>query len=502
MEKQDWLKIKRYNHIGEPLSLDNRHDIESYVRNENKIIQHAFFPLIKRDIKKYRLKKDETGKRKKRLKIRPICYATHLDSAIYSFYAAKIAKDYEAFLKKNHLTQNVTAYRKIKCDDKNNTGNKCNIDYAKEVFDYIYQNVKYKELAVITFDIKGFFDNLDHKLLKYAWKEIRNLKSLDEPSYAVYRNIIKYSYVKESDLFNLYKEQIICQTASGIKCKKVKRKRYLRDKKAIAFCQRKDISLIRTNNLIYKGNFDYHTTYKYTHKGIPQGLPISAVLANVYMKSFDQEIADYIGKISGLYRRYSDDIIIVCPIKDGILCKKHIIERIKELKLEIEENKTNFFTFKQNDKGVIECYHSSLGKNKKLEYLGFSYDGQKILVKDSSLGNYYHKMNKSAQRCIYYSIHNQNKKNNGKLFENKLVYRFSILGSRKHRIFIRSKHKPYYFYKSKRTSMGNYWTYIKKASTIMDSKDIIKQMRRNKSKLRNHIFEAKIEIARLAKNNP
>lgn len=41
-------------------------------------------------------------------------------------------------------------------------------------------------------------------------------------------------------------------------------------------------------------------------------MPISAVLANIYMWRFDRAISDYLKSIGGYYRRYSDDIIIVC----------------------------------------------------------------------------------------------------------------------------------------------------------------------------------------------
>ena len=100
-------------------------------------------------------------------------------------------------------------------------------------------------------------------------------------------------------------------------------------------------------------------------------------------------------------------------------------------------------------------------------------------------------MQRNTERCIYFSIHNHNKKNRGKLFENKLVYRFTKLGSRKHRIFVRSKSKPYYFYDSKRRSLGNYWSYVNKSAKIMNSPNILSQLRRNKAKLKLKIIAAR-----------
>lgn len=63
-----------------------------------------------------------------------LCYATHFDSAIYSYYALEMSKKYEEYLERNAISDNITAYRTI---NKINGQGKCNIDFAKEVFDFI-----------------------------------------------------------------------------------------------------------------------------------------------------------------------------------------------------------------------------------------------------------------------------------------------------------------------------------------------------------------------------
>src|SRR5699024_8585470 len=82
--------------------------------------------------------------------------------------------------------------------------------------------------------------------------------------------------------------------------------------------------------------------------GIPQGSPISATLANIYMLDFDQEIFDEISSIRGFYQRYSDDLIIICEqqYEDDVL--KLIKDKIKNLvDLKIEPNKTKVFRFEE-----------------------------------------------------------------------------------------------------------------------------------------------------------
>jgi len=135
---------------------------------------------------------------------------------------------------------------------------------------------------------------------------------MSNAEYAIYRNIINYSYVDEDKLFELFKDKIICKIKSGkIVTRKIKKKKFFRDKRAFAFCRRCDIAQIRKKRLIRKGNFDYDNN-NYTHKGIPQGLPISAILANVYMNEFDITIAKDIDSFGGLYSSAPGDSSLPC----------------------------------------------------------------------------------------------------------------------------------------------------------------------------------------------
>lgn len=51
--------------------------------------------------------------------------------------------------------------------------------------------------------------------------------------------------------------------------------------------------------------------------GIPQGSPISALLANVYMLDVDKKVYEIVAAQNGMYMRYSDDFIIILPIRDA-----------------------------------------------------------------------------------------------------------------------------------------------------------------------------------------
>lgn len=73
--------------------------------------------------------------------------------------------------------------------------------------------------------------------------------------------------------------------------------------------------------------------------GIPQGASISSTLANLYLINFDKKINDFISSKNGIYRRYSDDMIVVCQYSDIKEIDKLFYEEIKNHQLEIHSQK-------------------------------------------------------------------------------------------------------------------------------------------------------------------
>lgn len=493
MERKDeleWLKCKRYMHLDLPLEGKEVYRIISYVKNSNAVSKHAFLPLIRRTLISYPYRKDEkTGERKCKAKKRLLTYASHEDSAIFAYYAYNLQKKYESYLVQNNLSDVVTAYRKIPCEKRE--GNKCSIDFANDVFRCIKEKLAVeKSLAVITFDIKSFFNNLDHKLLKRNWGRILGEEQLPSDEYAVYKNVVHYSYVDDLAVFKLMKNNIVCRKKNGDKIeRKVKNKAFLRDKGALAYCLKRNISQIRKNGLIKTKSKDSEP-----NKGIPQGLPISSVLANLYMMDFDLDVNHKLFEIGAVYRRYSDDIIVVCPKDKGEELKLWIQNKIKEVGLEIQDRKTNLYFFtREGDK--IKCEHSTDGTCKKLEYLGFSFDGNSIMLKNSSVGKFYYKMHKTLFRAIHYASH-MNNSTRGKIFEHRLISRFTYAGSHPHQIYKRSADGKSFYTMNGMKTYGNYLTYVSKASAIMEEPKIKRQLRRCTSKLSKSIKQAKVQVSK------
>lgn len=99
-------------------------------------------------------------------------------------------------------------------------------------------------------------------------------------------------------------------------------------------------------------------------RGIPEGLPISNTLANIYMMDLDKK---YSGKNNLAYYRYVDDILILVTKNDFDNVKKEIEGDIGELELKFNEKK---------DEGLIE---------QGFEYLGYKINSFLVTVRHSGV---------------------------------------------------------------------------------------------------------------------
>lgn len=91
-------------------------------------------------------------------------------------------------------------------------------------------------------------------------------------------------------------------------------------------------------------------------KGVPQGVPIANVLAEIYFKELDEE---YLNKKDLSYFRYVDDILILCNKESALNIKNDTIEKLKkstEFDLEVNTDKTT--------NGILE---------EGLSYLGYDF---------------------------------------------------------------------------------------------------------------------------------
>jgi hypothetical protein len=510
-KEKDWFKVKKYLHIGMPIVNSDKKWIQNYVNNFRKLESHAFLPLIhrKKKVRKFRkeIAHDSTRSnlRKPGEKIRELYFANHLDSNVYSFFTQLLLKDYEFYIANNSFGDSVTAYRQIPIDKSDpDSKNKCNIDFAKEVFDKI-QSYAPEHLAVFILDISSFFDNLDHQILKRNWKEVIGVEeTLPKSDYNIFKNITNFSYVEEEEIFHLFKDQIICKSNAGIVIKKaIKSQNLLKEKNAIAFCEKtkEDLNRIKSAGLIKENKYEFKDGIKALKrvKGIPQGSPISSVLANIYMIEFDRIMTEFATSIGGFYQRYSDDMIFICPAKNSEQVKEKFQSEIKKVKLEIHPSKTQefFFFWDGNKEEYYKKYFNSLSKKLldeiQFEYLGFQFDGVRIGIKNASIAKYHRKMKRSFRRAVRFSIHNKTK-TKGKIFKSRLYKRFTHLGAKRRMIFKRSLSDPKKWLVSHQFDWGNFLTYAQKSSSKMPNNFINSQLKKHWSKFHRQMIISQTKI--------
>jgi hypothetical protein len=396
-----WYKPKGYLHISSKLRKDDENSVLEYIRT--KLNTHNFYPLIHETLSARRYKKLANGERshfdyvsekvKPTAKNRDIFYANHMDAHIYSYYANQIlGQKYEAILKSDEeLDKSVIAYRRIPVSSES-TSNKCNIHFAKEVFNEVKNR---KNCVVVCYDIENFFPTLSHDYIKKCWCRLLQVDRLDEINYRIFKSITNFSYVEIADVI----------TACADEEKGFTKKHHFIDAKPRLksyFIEPREFrNKIAAKNLIRINPKD--TTGK--QKGIPQGTPISAFLANLYLLDFDKFIVENCVKAANcFYRRYSDDIIIVFDTEAQFeKFDKDIREKLRgePFLLTINSGKTIVSKFEACEEGII-CSTKTESKAEfsrhiPLRYLGFDFDGERIFIKDASLASYYRELKKSLR---------------------------------------------------------------------------------------------------------
>lgn len=393
--------------------------VKHIVENPEMVAKHPFFPFIHYV---QRVRKFNIGKGRQPPKEREIFYSSHIDRYIYEYYAYKLNCLYNQRVKEDGINKCAIAYR--------NNLHKSNINFAKEVFDFIR---KKQQAFIIIGDFKNFFDSLDHSYLKERLCNLLKTDLLPDDYYAVFKSVTKYSYF---DLDKLLK-------ITGLKYKELNQKERVLDLKDFRFHKKKCLKKNKENY------------------GIPQGSAISAVLSNIYMLEFDKKINNFVTSRKGLYRRYSDDFVVVFPkctseqIKDYWSFILNVIKSVKNLTVAPEKTKV----FEYKDSQVRSC-NSVLfnevadGKN-IIDYLGFSFDGKVVTIRDKTITKYYYRMYRKIDtivRCKGVTKHGN------KIPLSNLYRRYSFLGAK---LNPKKRHK------------GNFLTYVERAKKIFGLQEAI-----------------------------
>ena len=204
--------------------------------------------------------------------------------------------------------------------------------------------------------------------------------------------------------------------------------------------------------------------------GIPQGTPISAVLANIYMIKWDLLLKEWVDSKNGFYQRYSDDFIIVIP---KIECSKGNLEafinnQVKSIpKLVLQPEKQKWFEVRPDEiinfeKILSENINIVKSEKTRINYLGFSFDGDKVSIRDKTISRYYGKMNEAIRSIIKQDgvTHPRNPKVKSKIIP---LYRLYNQYTYKGTIFYRKYHRNYKHVQLIEQDKGNFHDYVLRA---------------------------------------
>ena len=358
---KQFIGCRGYGHFDSKRSISRccrSRKIRQEICDVNSLKRHKFWPFIRRDQKTRRYTKDIEKHLKIKVKLRKIMYASHMDAIILAFYAWLLKKNYEAKISGVSASKSVIGYRKIPL---NKRRNKSNIDFSKDIFDVICIT---DDSVLFCLDIKDFFGNISHEdLLKATMRFAGNIPK--ENLEVILKSVTKYRYIFRNDIEKkLGKDQQ----------KWVNSRRYN--------------ELIRDTGLLHRNR---------QQKGIPQGSPVSDVLANIYLYDFDVWLAKKIERYHGVYRRYSDDILIIVPASRATEIYDEVCSYIEgeDFKLKIGKDKTEAFyidaesrTFKDITKEYVAGY---LKNKESAQYLGFNINLHNISIRPGSFAKHYRK---------------------------------------------------------------------------------------------------------------
>ena len=452
MDIKDWKNIQRQKPLANYAHFDYRVSLDqcwNYISDPEKVAHHGFYPFIHYTIKSRKVKKGKSSGIKKR----DIYYSAHLDGWIYKYYAYQLNEIYNLRVEQDNLGEAAVAYR---IDLK-----KSNIHFARDAFKFIK---RLGSCYVMIGDFTNFFDTLDHVYLKQRICDLLNVKFLPQDYYAVFKNVTRFSYFDLDDLLHL----------NSIENNRIGRKELNKKSKVLS------------NEEFHKYKDILHQNPGHT-AGVPQGSPISAVFANIYMLLADKQLHDYVAEHNGFYMRYSDDFMIVLPDQGNSMFSiqyeyiKHIIGSIPNLNL--QESKTKLFHVV--DQTVTNCSQEYMdniinGKN-EIDFLGFTYNGKTVTIRDKTLSKYYHRMYRKMKTIVA----NKGISKYGNVISCKNLYnRYSYKGTVRYQ---KRKAKENGEQADNNQIKGNFIDYVNRSHEIFKTESIYHGTKRHMQKIRKYL---------------
>ncbi|MGK6316307.1 reverse transcriptase domain-containing protein [Neorhizobium sp. DT-125] len=366
----DWFKTRGYRHFDAPVGAA----YATTVCDPKFVAKHSWLPLVHyvKRVKQYKKKDGKTV-----YKDRDIMFASHRDACILSKYAHDVGALLDRHYENAALTGNVIAYRKL---------GRSNYDFSADAYRFAQ---KLEPCVVLCFDITGFFDNLDHAILKNRLKHLLGVDELPPDWYSVFRHVTRFSRVERKSLEThpVFSKRIKEDTREPIA--------------TITELHKAGIAITTNPNKF----------------GIPQGTPISSAFSNLYMMDVDAAMVNACGKIGALYQRYSDDILIVCRPDS----EKEITDALKSVitahKLEIKDEKTERALFGPGSEDIFQ-------------YLGFNVSKDGAIIRPTSLARQWRKARRAIKTTKRIGEQAMADGHADKIYTKRLRKRFAPVGAR------------------------------------------------------------------------
>jgi RNA-directed DNA polymerase len=181
-------------------------------------------------------------------------------------------------------------------------------------------------------------------------------------------------------------------------------------------------------------------------------------------------------KLGFEYRRYCDDILIICKPKDAETITKMVTQEVAKYSLTIQSKKADIITFRKNSKAKCRAFNqkalskmklSLSSKNeeqfyKNLQYLGFEFNGQNIYIRPGSLSRYFRKMKARVVKTVLMAY--SGKSHIPRIKRKQIMDKYSHFGARNFISYALNASKKEYTNSEGKLRQG------------MDSRSILKQL--------------------------
>ncbi len=413
MSDFSWFTPRGYRHFDRQIGLS----FAKKVIQPDFITRHSFSPLIHyvKSEKRYKPRDHKT-----KAKDRSIMFASHRDASILSYYSWLLNRRLEESYAALNIGENVIAYRAL---------GKGNYHFASDVYRYAHSNAP---VAILAYDVTKFFDTLDHHLLKTRLRSLLGVDSLPNDWFKVFRFMTKFRFVRLDDL--------------------------RAQPNFLQSLQRKTRDPIATIAEVKEAGLPIHKNPN--GFGIPQGTPISAAFSNLYMLDFDIEMSTSCRSIGALYRRYSDDILVVCKLEHARNVEIKIEDLLAADALRISRDKTEVSEF--------DPANAALASRRAAQYLGFTFYGDGAVIRPSSLSRQWRKMRRGFRRTRDVAAKAIAQGKASKVYTKKLRKRFTSVTGR------------------------NFSSYARRSAKLFDNGDLIlRQLRRFEREVERELLRLK-----------